>query len=732
MSPTHFLLGILYLTTVLAALGVAAVGARRWLTPSWSGTPARLGEVVLGVSMLVVAAQVLGTVGAFTRLGLILAALAIGVSGWRLARRAPHSSAGTFGPPSPGVPRWAVPLTLAVASVAVMHWSGGVQESLGHGIYKQDSTWYHLPVAAGFFQTGNTWALQFTDPMALAAWFYPMNSELLHAVGMLAFGNDFASPFLNIVWMVLSLLAAWCMGRPFGLGAPVLVSVAIVLDSNMMQVQAGNAPSDIVGVFFLLATAAILLNADATARARGSAMTAGPLLFAALAAGLAVGTKITLLAPVAVLTVGVLCMTRSDRRAKAAALWLGGIAATGGYWYLRNLIHAGNPLPWVSVGPLPGPDQVGLYPRPPHSVADYATDLRVWVHQFEPMLSRTLGHLWPLILLSAVGGLLFALRRGPGVQRALALAGIAAIVAYVFIPISASGSPGRPTGFETNLRYLVPALTLGLALMALQLGTPKGHRMRLAIALAALFAVDVLTSPTWEAGQILGGLALIVILAGLPWVFARKRSFATPIRLTSTVAALGLVSLLVLGYVAQRNYLQHRYLPSLAPPTDNPGFRASPDWRLLQGWARQLHDARVGIVGPPAAFGQYVFDGSDLSNRVSYIGEPGPHGTYRPISDCVAWRRRINHEQLRYVVVTPASAIGPGPLPEESLWTSDPPAAREILRAGPAAVYRVDGELSLKGCTSERLPPVLRVPGGGFTIPSAGAEAPPLPSRPRH
>lgn len=732
MSPTHFLLGILYLTTVLAALGVAAVGARHRLTPSWSGAPARLAEVVLGVSMLVVAAQVLGTVGAFTRLGLILAALAIGVSGWRLARRAPHSSTETSAPPSPGVPKWAVPLTLAVVSVAVMHWSGGVQESLGHGIYKQDSTWYHLPVAAGFFQTGNTWALQFTDPMALAAWFYPMNSELLHAVGMLAFGNDFASPFLNILWMALSLLAAWCMGRPLGLGAPVLASVAIVLDSNMMQVQAGNAPSDIVGVFFLLAAAAILLNADATARERGSAMARGPLLLAALAAGLAIGTKITLLVPVAVLTIGVLCVIRRELRARVAALWLAGITATGGYWYLRNLMQAGNPLPWVSLGPLPGPDQIGLYPRPPHSVADYATDFHVWAHQFGPMLSRTLGHLWPLILLSATAGLFLALRRGPGIQRVLAMAGIAAVVAYVFIPISASGSLGRPSGFETNLRYLVPALALGLALIALQLGAPKGHRMRLTIALAALFAVDVLTSPTWKAGQILGGLALVAILVCLPWVFARMRSAATPIRSTATVAALCLVPLLVLGYVVQRNYLQHRYLPSLAPPADNPGFRASPDWRLLQGWARQLHNARVGIVGPPAAFGQYVFDGLDLSNRVSYIGEPGSHGTYRPIADCVAWRRRINDERLQYVVVTPASAIGPGPLPQESLWTSGPPAAREILRAGPAAVYRVDGELNPKGCTSERLPPVLRVPGGGFTIPSAGAEAPPLPSRPRH
>jgi hypothetical protein len=729
MGPTHFLLGTLYLTTILAAFGVAAVGARRWLTPSWGGAPARLVEVVIGTSMLVVSAQLLGMVGAFTRLGLILAALAIAVSGWQLARRAGRCRVEAPAPLSPGVPSWAVPLALAVAAAAVLHWSGGVQESLNHGIYKQDSTWYHLPVAAGFFQTGNTWSLQFTDPMALAAWFYPMSSELLHAVGMLAFGNDFASPFLNIVWMVLSLLAAWCLGRPLGLGASVLVSVAIVLDSNMMQVQAGNAPSDIAGVFFVLAAAAILLNADAVARARGSAIAGGPLLLGALAAGLAIGTKITLLAPVAVLTVGVLYVTRPHLRVRASTFWLGGIAATGGYWYLRNLMHAGNPLPWVSLGPLPGTDQAGLYPRPPHSVADYATDYRVWAHQFAPMLGRTIGHLWPLILLGAAAGLFLALRRGPGMQRALALAGIAAAVAYVFVPVSASGSPGHPTGFETNLRYLIPALALGLALMVLQLGAPQGRRARLAIALTAVFAVDVVTSPTWKAGQILAGLALVAILIALPWGFAWMRRAEAPVPSIAVVGAVCLMPLLALVYVMQRDYLRHRYLPSLAPPVDNPGFRATPDWRLLQAWARQLHDARIGIVGPPAAFGQYVFDGSDLSNRVSYLGQPGPHGTYRPIGDCAAWRRRINEERVRYVVVTPASAIGPGSLPQESLWMSRTAAAHEILRAGPAAVYRVDGELSPKGCASEGLPPVLRVPGGGFAIPSAGPEPPPQPPR---
>ena len=426
------------------------------------------------------------------------------------------------------------------------------------------------------------------------------------------------------------------------------------------------------------------------------------------------------------LAAGVIFLAGPRRRARAAALWLGGLLATGGYWYLRNLAHAGNPLPWIGVGPLAGPDQVGLYPRPAHSVADYATDFGVWAHQFAPMLGRALGHLWPLVLLGAAAGLVLALRRGPALQRVLALAGIAAAIAYVFIPISASGPIGRPSGFESNLRYLVPAFAIAFSLMVLQLGARRDRQALLAAALAAVFAVDALASPTWKAGQILGGLFLAAALVALPVALARLRRMGSPTPRLAAILLVCLAPILIIGYFSQRDYLRDRYLPSLAPPADNPGFRSSPAWRLMQGWARHVHDATIGIVGPPAAFGQYVFAGSDLSNRVFYLGAPGPHGAYRPIHDCPAWRRSVDSHGVRYVIVTPASPIGPGPLPEESLWMRASP-AREILRAGPAAVYRVEGRLDPGACASAHLPPVLRVPGGGFAVPSTGPGSPPRP-----
>src|SRR6201999_2443756 len=95
------------------------------------------------------------------------------------------------------------------------------------------------------------------------AWLYPANSELLHAVGMNAFGRDLLSPLLNLGWLVGCLLACWCIGRPFGVAPWSLALGAIVLSVPALGDQAGEARNDIVGIFFLLSAIGIALNAAA-------------------------------------------------------------------------------------------------------------------------------------------------------------------------------------------------------------------------------------------------------------------------------------------------------------------------------------------------------------------------------------------------------------------------------------------------------------------------------------
>lgn len=712
MTLTEYLVGISYLASTFLALGVISVTLRRRLLVSWDGPPARLAELIIGLTALILAMEALGTFGLLDELPL-LAALVLAAIAVPWVARPSHPSGSS--PPDPASSRPAVTLAVIVALISVALWCGGVSESLGSGIYRQDSTWYHLPFSAGFAQSGGTWALHFTDPMALSAWFYPQNSELLHSFGMLAFGTDFLSTLFNLGCLGLALLAGWCMGRPFGRAPEALIAVAAVLGTTMMEVQAGNAPNDALGVFLLLASAALLLNGWA---AEGRNLGKGPILVAALAAGLAVGTKIPLLAPVGVLTLGLPVLLAPGRRLRGGGVWLAGLLAGGGYWYLRNALHAGNPLPWLANGPLPGPDQLSLYPRPPHSLAEYLGTPSVWGDWLAPMLGNAIGPHWPLLGLGALAGLGLALARAPAPQRLLGAAGLAAALAYALIPVSASGSPGRPSGFETNLRYLAPALVIGLALLAIHPVRNRALARALAPGLAILVAIGALTSAGWELDGVLAALALAAVLA-LAILLARNWRLGAP-----AVAATALAALAVLaGYTLQRGYAADRYDPRLAPALDNPGFRGTPQWRRIQAWANGLHDVRIAIVGPPAAFGQYVLYGPDLSNRVSYMGEPGAHGAYRPITDCASWRRAVNRDHPDFLLVTPAAENAPSAIPQEVLWTSTDPRTTAILHPAPAAVFHLSGPLDPAGCRSPDLPPVLRVPGGGVAVPGTG----PLP-----
>jgi hypothetical protein len=715
VSVTEYLVGIAYLTITVTALAVIAVALRRRLLPTFRGALARLVEAVFAISALVVTAEILGSFAALSTaplLALLVALAAVLRCRWRgvAVVRAPVPSS---------VPDRHWPAILALASVAITaaHWAGGVQDSLSFGIYRQDSTWYHLPVAATIFQTGNTWALHFTDPMALAAWFYPQNSELIHAVGMLALGTDFLSAFLNLGWLALAFLAAWCAGRPAGLSAEAVLATALVLGTEMMQAQAGNAPNDIAGIALLLSAAAIPLNAGSNEAGPPKPWRppAAALLAAALAAGLAIGAKITLLVPVAVITVGLAWQLRRDRP-RLLALWVGGLLAGGGYWYLRNLVHAGNPLPWITVGPLSGPDQISLYPRVPHSVADYAGNPSAWAHSFAPAFGDAIGPLWPLVLTTAAAGLLSAAVRGPAPQRTLGLAGIAAAIAYAFIPVSASGILGHPAGFETNLRYLTPALVLGLLMAALQLGRSTRATRFLAPTLAVVFAVNSFSSWGWLPQDPGLGLALAALLVAAPL------ALAITVRYGPRFVGLGLVPLLVLAalaYPGERDYLRARYQPDLAPAAATPGFRDSPQWRRLQSWAQHMRNAKIGVVGPPGAFGQYVFFDPHLTNQVLYIGEPGPHGAYRPITTCPSWRRALNRTQVDYLIVTPAASFGTPSQPQESVWLATDPRAQRILAPTPAAIYHLTGPLNPHTCQPNHLPPLLAVPGGATTIPPA-------------
>jgi len=641
-----YLLGVAQVLALAGLAGLGGAAARRRLVPELSGASATLAATVLALSLLVFAAEVLGAFGLFEPLPHLLL---VGAMALAAHRRWPPPER-TSGRRLLGIDG----LGIYAAFLAVLLLAGmadDVHQRLDTGMTGFDSTWYHAPFAAGFFQSGDTWGLHHIAPQFLA-WFYPANGEIFHAIGMNAFGRDLVSPWLNVAWMLGCLFAAWCIGRPFRCGWLSAMLVFFVLIVPALADQAGEARNDVVGLFFLLASVAIALAAATDEAGRQRSLSIGAVAVAGLSAGLAAGTKLNLLMPAAVLVLGMAAIAPVGRKPRFMGAALAGALAGGGYWYLRNLAHTGNPLPWFDdLGPLslPAPSQE-LGGREQHSVLGYLTDGSVWSDWLLPGLHHGLGGLWPLLLgLAALGiGLGLGPRAAP-MARVAALAALAAALAWLVAPTSASGPAGAPHGFESGLRYLVPALALGAALLAV---SPS---------LLARLKVG----PAWER----------------PWQPPLPRWGS------AAVACLLLAVAIAAGYLVQREYLRDRYAhPSFTTPGLDAAFE----------WATPISGARIATTSTR----QYPLFGTDLSNRVEFMGEERPHGGFVPPATCRAWRRLLAEGDYDYVVAS-RDRIEPGkpPYPETARWTEGP-GATVVLRKPPTVVFRLSGQLDASSCSS--------------------------------
>jgi hypothetical protein len=707
----RYLLGVaeIALLAGFATLGATAIRSR--LLPGFHGAPAHLATGVIALALLIWAAEILGSFGWFEPVLYLVIVAAIGLGLWlmvgggwgrpsRLLGFSPLSlslspsgpcekqdAAAREGHPHPptrgrsqGTAGLApVLIALAIAGVAVVHFGIEVRSKLLTGMTGFDSTWYHGPFAAGFFQSGDTWNLHFIAPQFLA-WFYPANAELFHAVGMLAFGRDFLSPLLNLGWLLGCLVACWCIGRPYRVAPWSSALGAIALSLPVLSDQAGEARNDIVGIFFLLAAVAIALNASAareneqvggggSGSGDRSGMELGPVFVAGLSAGLAAGTKLNFLLPAAVFVLGLAVVAPAGRRWRALAV--AGLAALagGGYWYLRNLSHTGNPLPWFdSVGPisLPEPAQA-LGGREGHGVLGYLTDGSVWSNWFLPGLHGGLTALWPLLVGLALAGLLLCFGRGTSSPlRVVAATGLAAALAWLIAPTSASGPEEVARGFESGLRYLAPALVLGLTVLPVALLPRVARRRGPPIAEGERSSSEHMGEGRRDRTR---GLT--------PSRHDTRRPFVA--------AMLTLLVAIAIGYPVQRHYLQNRYAnPTFAAPGLNAAFK----------WANGISSARIATTSTR----QYPLYGADLTNQVQYIGEEQSHGGFIAPSTCRQWRRLLNAGHYEYVVAT-RDRVEPGkpPYPPEARWTEGPE-SETLLREPPTAVFRLNGPLDPARC----------------------------------
>src|SRR5436305_688633 len=254
MNLGRYLIGVAALLCVLGSLGVGGAAVRRYLLPDWCGAHARLAEITTGCALLVGIMEILGTVGLFRLVPMVVGSIAVG-SALRLGLTS-RPGARIVRPRAdrPGVTT-AVLILISAAGVVVvlLQWTGPTLRSFEHGITGADSIAYHLPHAASYAQTGQIRTIRYTDYAWLTG-LYPATSELFHALGIVLMGNDVLSPGINLIWLALTLLAAWCIGSVRGLGSTSMLAAALVMATPMMVGSNGRtAHNDALGVSLAIA-----------------------------------------------------------------------------------------------------------------------------------------------------------------------------------------------------------------------------------------------------------------------------------------------------------------------------------------------------------------------------------------------------------------------------------------------------------------------------------------------
>lgn len=560
-----------------------------------------------------------------------------------------------------------------VATVAV-RWVATLLANLAGGIVDPDSVQYHLPFAAEFAKTG--WLTRFhpvwLDPIQV---FYPANAEVVQAIGFIAMGRDVLAPLANAGWFAMLLLSGWCMGVRDRAAPLTLLVVAWITGIPLLAfTNSGSALTDVSMLACLAAAVALWRNGDGDA---------GWTAVSGLALGLAVGMKFTVLPTAGILGLAMVFAAPRSQRRRILGLVAATAAAGCSFWFLRNLLRTGSPLPSVALPFLHRTD-LEVVDALGYPVWHYLFDPDVWRSTFWPGVRIFFG--WSGLAALAAAGLAAA-----GLVRArrdryllgLAVAGGVGAVAYLFVPAGAWGPDGEPhlLLFTVNIRYLLPAImVLGTAGAISLRSAPIRHQSVFGLALAVATAVEVIDYPsvylpdtrrTVLALALVGSAAaaVIVVRRVAP---ARPRSPAAWGALAA-VAGLGLVAASMIGAPGARSQLDQR----------REHYGANPTYAFVDTLEP---GTRIGSFGTVDGYRLY---GTEWENDVVYIGVPGSKGGFRVPRDCREYIETLRRLDVEYAIVGDPTVfvVRHVDLPT---WTRPQPGATEILVDPPFTVFKLD------------------------------------------
>jgi hypothetical protein len=374
-------------------------------------------------------------------------------------------------------------------------------------------------------------------------------------------------------------------------------------------------------------------------------------------------------------------------RLKRIAVFSVPLALGGAYWFVRNLIASGSPLPSVrlAVGPVGFPSSGFLYlDKFGFSIATYLTDVTAWRNFFLPGLALAFGRTWWLTLSCALAGVVALLLLGNRVHRVLGAVIIIAIVGELITPNTAGGVRNAPVLFAGNLRFITPLVAIALIAPA-SLPALRAGRRRLAVMAvlgAAFFGEQLFPELSlWSARKtLLLPIAAGVIFALIGLALLRNPRFLRRPPIRMALGAAGVCALVLGGAWGAPRYYLSRYASSSIPA----------EWQ----WARGVHEQRIAVQGYSL---QYPLYGSDLSNYVQFIGDRGHYGEIHVVQSCFEQRRLLHDGGYRYIVIGneyPQNTPRP-----DTAWTQSASGAEMILKTPTAMVFRLDAaRMSPVGC----------------------------------
>jgi len=336
-----------------------------------------------------------------------------------------------------------------------------------------DGVTYHLSAVADFVRSGTPSELvqsSYVFPTAN----HPLTNELLLSWPVGIARSFVPATLWTPLMLLLAGLASWVGLRSLGVEVRVRALAVAALCLLPLNVEHLNEPnSDTPALAWLLCAAALAAGAN-----RRPAL----LVPAVLAGGLALGTKTTVLWPLAVALGGGAYLARRHLRRLAWPLALAGAtaAAVGGYWYARNTVDHGYPLwpfldaPWSDPVPrLLKLFSYGFIDRP-------GMTLQGRVDEYVKTLAGG------VLLIPAALLLPFAARRRE-VSAAAAVA-VVAVFLWTNAPITGLGDVIGLENFSISaLRYLLPAMAV--AVLTVALATRAGGAVRIAATGALAIAV---------------------------------------------------------------------------------------------------------------------------------------------------------------------------------------------------------------------------------------------------